>query len=77
MRLRRSTISGPGIARKRRGNGFAYYGPDGDVLADDAVLQRIGDLVIPPAWKKVWISSGFHRRPAGNSRQGVPSITGG
>ncbi|BBY22082.1 DNA topoisomerase [Mycobacterium stomatepiae] len=49
-------LSGPGIARKRRGNGFAYYAPDGDLLADDAALQRIRDLVIPPAWKKVWIS---------------------
>ncbi|MCV7162956.1 DNA topoisomerase IB [Mycobacterium stomatepiae] len=56
MRLRRSMLSGPGIARKRRGNGFAYYAPDGDLLADDAALQRIRDLVIPPAWKKVWIS---------------------
>ncbi len=27
MRLRRSVLSTPGIARKRRGKGFAYYGP--------------------------------------------------
>ncbi|CDO87486.1 DNA topoisomerase [Mycobacterium triplex] len=56
MRLRRSTLGGPGIARKRRGKGFAYYGPDGNPLTDEAALQRIKDLVIPPAWKKVWIS---------------------
>jgi DNA topoisomerase IB len=56
MRLRRSALSKPGIARKRRGKGFAYYGPDGDLLADDAALQRIKELVIPPAWQKVWIS---------------------
>lgn len=56
MRLRRSVLSTPGIARKRRGKGFAYYGPDGDVLADEDALARIKDLVIPPAWKKVWIS---------------------
>ncbi|BBZ45353.1 DNA topoisomerase IB [Mycobacterium parmense] len=56
MRLRRSVLSKPGIARKRRGKGFAYYGPDGDPLADPDAVQRIKELVIPPAWKKVWIS---------------------
>ena len=56
MRLRRSVLSKPGIARKRRGKGFAYYGPDGDLLSDPETLQRIKELVIPPAWKNVWIS---------------------
>ncbi|WAJ46534.1 DNA topoisomerase IB [Mycobacterium sp. Aquia_216] len=56
MRLRRSALGGPGIARKRRGTGFTYYGPDGNLLADDAARQRIKELVIPPAWQKVWIS---------------------
>lgn len=56
MRLRRSVLSQPGIARKRRGKGFAYYRPDGKALADPETLQRIKDLVIPPAWRKVWIS---------------------
>ena len=55
MRLRQSVLSGPGIARKRRGKGFSYYGPNGETLHDDAALQRIKELVIPPAWKKVWI----------------------
>ena len=56
MRLRRSVLSKPGIARKRRGKGFAYYDQNGDLLSDADTLQRIKDLVIPPAWKKVWIS---------------------
>src|ERR1700753_369367 len=56
MRLRRSVLSKPGIVRKRRGKGFAYYGPDDNLLSDPDTLQRIKDLVIPPAWKKVWIS---------------------
>jgi DNA topoisomerase-1 len=56
MRLRQSALTGPGIVRKRRGKGFAYYAPDGAPLDDDAALQRIKELVIPPAWKKVWIS---------------------
>ena len=56
MRLRRSVVSKPGIARKRRGKGFSYYGPEGEPVSDPETLQRIRDLVIPPAWKKVWIS---------------------
>lgn len=56
MRLRRSELSKPGITRKRRGKGFAYFGTDGEPLTDERTLQRIKDLVIPPAWKKVWIS---------------------
>ncbi len=56
MRLRRSVLSEPGIARKRRGKGFSYYGADGNLLSDSQTLQRIKDLVIPPAWKNVWIS---------------------
>lgn len=56
MRLRRSVLSKPGIARKRRGKGFAYYGPDGELLTDGQTLQRIKDLVIPPAWQQVWIA---------------------
>ncbi|MGE0219565.1 DNA topoisomerase IB [Mycolicibacterium sp.] len=56
MRLRRSVVSGPGITRRRRGKGFAYYDPDGQLLTDERTLARITELVIPPAWKKVWIS---------------------
>lgn len=56
MRLRRSDLSKPGIARKRRGKGFAYYDPEGNLVSDPDTLARIKDLVIPPAWKKVWIS---------------------
>ena len=36
--------------------GFSYHGPDGEVLADEVTFERIKNLVIPPAWKKVWIS---------------------
>jgi DNA topoisomerase IB len=49
-------VDGPGIARVRRGKGFSYSGPDGKPVSDEATLARIKDLVIPPAWKKVWIS---------------------
>src|ERR1700758_4774962 len=56
MRLRRSDLSKPGIARKRRGKGFAYYDPEGNRVSDADTLARIKELVIPPAWKKVWMS---------------------
>ena len=48
-------VTGPGIARRRRGKGFSYTGPDGSQV-DEKTIERITALVIPPAWKKVWIS---------------------
>jgi len=56
MRLRRSVLSGPGISRTRRGKGFSYYDAQGEKVSDEATLERIEGLVIPPAWKRVWIS---------------------
>jgi DNA topoisomerase-1 len=53
-RLRRSSCSGPGITRRRRGKGFEYR-DGGEVVRDPETLQRIKDLVIPPAWRDVWI----------------------
>ena len=60
MRLRRSVLTSPGLTRKRRGKGFAFYDPEGDLIADNGTLARINGLVIPPAWKKVWILSLIH-----------------
>jgi DNA topoisomerase I len=54
-RLRRSDCSGPGIRRKRRGRGFAYYDEDGRHVDEAEVLTRIAELAIPPAWQDVWI----------------------
>ncbi|MBY5161510.1 DNA topoisomerase IB [Salsipaludibacter albus] len=45
----------PGITRVRRGTGFAYRGPDGEWLTDDATKTRMAELVVPPAWTDVWI----------------------
>jgi DNA topoisomerase I len=56
MRLRRSVVTGPGFSRVRRGQGFSYHDQEGRTLTDEAALARIKGLVIPPAWKKVWIS---------------------
>jgi DNA topoisomerase I len=55
-RLRRVDCSGPGITRRRRGRGFEYIFADtGERVADTETLSRIHALVIPPAWKDVWI----------------------
>lgn len=56
MRLRRSLPDEPGLRRVRRGKGFSYQDQNGEVITDPATLQRIRDLVIPPAWRNVWIS---------------------
>ncbi len=54
VRLRRSDTSRPGLTRVPRGRGFQYLDPAGQRPEPEA-LQRIRDLVIPPAWKDVWI----------------------
>jgi DNA topoisomerase I len=54
-RLRRVDCSGPGIVRRRHGRGFRYLDADGEPLDEPEVLERIHELVIPPAWDEVWI----------------------
>lgn len=46
----------PGINRLPHGDGFRYTAADGKVLRDKAALARIKSLVIPPAWRDVWIT---------------------
>jgi DNA topoisomerase I len=53
--LRRSSSAAPGISRRRRGRGFEYLDRDGRRIEDAEVLERIAELVIPPAWRDVWI----------------------
>ncbi|MFC9362798.1 DNA topoisomerase IB [Rhodococcus sp. NPDC057014] len=56
MRLRHSDPNTPGIRRRRRGNGFSYEVQGGDGRVSSGDRARIEALVIPPAWRKVWIS---------------------
>src|SRR3954467_931600 len=72
QRLRRSDCSGPGIARRRRGKGFEYLDGDGERVSDPDVLQRIDELVIPPAWQDVWICPypGGHIQATGTDDRG-------
>src|SRR5919112_6322606 len=52
----------PGIRRMKRGKNFRYIGVDGKPVTDEATLNRIRPLVIPPAWSEVWIC----RHPEGH-----------
>jgi DNA topoisomerase IB len=53
-RTRRSSPDQPGWTRRRAGKGFVYLDQHGDRLpAEDA--QRVRELVIPPAWRDVWV----------------------
>ncbi|MFD4555062.1 hypothetical protein ACFWP5_12205 [Streptomyces sp. NPDC058469] len=49
MRLRHSRPTDPGYRRLRHGRGFRYLDAHGEQLA------RTRGLVIPPAWRDVWI----------------------
>jgi DNA topoisomerase I len=46
----------PGIERRGSPRRFRYVDASGRPLRDQAVLDRISALAIPPAWKNVWIS---------------------
>ncbi len=45
-----------GWRRKGSRGRFRYYDARGNRIVDLAKIQRIDELVIPPAWKEVWIS---------------------
>ena len=55
VRLIRVSCSGPGITRTRRPEGFTYVDAAGVRVTDDAILERIRALVLPPAWEQVWV----------------------
>ena len=55
MGVYRVDPAGPGWGRRRSGRGFVFLDEDGDPITDPAVKQRCRELVIPPAWQRVWI----------------------
>jgi DNA topoisomerase-1 len=46
----------PGYQRKQKGEKFQFFDLVGKRIDDSKELDRIAALVIPPAWKEVWIS---------------------
>jgi len=55
VRLRRSDPGRPGYRRRRRGKGWLFLDPAGEPVRDPDELDRLRALVIPPAWRDVWI----------------------
>lgn len=53
--LRYVSDTTPGIRRVKSGSGFRYLMARGKNVSDAATLARIKSLVIPPAWRDVWI----------------------
>jgi DNA topoisomerase-1 len=44
-----------GLRRERAGDSFRFLKPGGAPVEDEATLERIRKLAIPPAWEEVWI----------------------
>jgi DNA topoisomerase I len=70
--LRYVRSGGPCIQRLKHGKSFRYIGPDGKPLRDPAQLERIRNLVIPPAWTNLWIcpSPNGHLQAVGRDAKG-------
>ncbi|MCU1338291.1 MAG: hypothetical protein JWO19_3872 [Bryobacterales bacterium] len=70
--LRYVSGEGPGISRRKNGNGFGYFAADGKRIRDEATLSRIRGLVIPPAWTNVWIcpQANGHLQAVGRDAKG-------
>jgi len=69
--LRYVTETGPGIRRRRAGQGFVYLNGHGPVR-ETQTLARIRALAIPPAWTEVWIcpSPSGHIQAVGRDARG-------
>ena len=55
VRLRRTSPDQPGWTRRRAGRGFVYLDAAGERLPDEEA-DRVRALVIPPAWRDVWVT---------------------
>jgi DNA topoisomerase I len=62
----------PGFLRRRSGAGWRYLDTSGRTIREPAILKRIRSLVIPPAWKRVWIcaSAQGHLQAVGYDQKG-------
>jgi DNA topoisomerase-1 len=53
--LRYTPDSTRGLRRETNGDGFEYFGVNGQRITNEQKLRRIRSLAIPPAWTDVWI----------------------
>ncbi|EKD87022.1 MAG: hypothetical protein ACD_37C00071G0001 [uncultured bacterium] len=56
VNLRYSNDKKPGYTRKIIGDKFVYFDTQGHKITEQATIDRINKLVIPPAYKNVWIA---------------------
>jgi DNA topoisomerase-1 len=70
--LRYLPDSKPGISRKLKGKHFVYFDAKGNPISEPKILDRIKNLVIPPAWTEVWIctSPNGHLQATGRDTKG-------
>ncbi len=54
-RLKRVNSNGPGLTRRSVRDGWSYYDAAARRVTEPAVTARIDALVLPPAWRDVWI----------------------
>lgn len=54
--LRYLSDNTPGFFRQKINGKYTYYDLNGKRIDDENTLDRINSLVIPPAWKRVWVS---------------------
>jgi DNA topoisomerase I len=55
--LRYTSDAKPGIRREGKAPDFRYVDARGEPVNDERTLARIANLVLPPAWTDVWIST--------------------
>ena len=62
----------PGLRQQPAGEGFVYLRPNGSPLRDEATLERVRKLAIPPAWTEVWIcpKANGHLQATGRDARG-------
>ncbi len=56
VNLRYSNDKKPGYTRKIIGEKFVYFDTQGNKITEQSTIDRINKLVIPPAYKNVWIA---------------------
>ena len=72
VNLRYSNDKKPGYTRKIIGDKFAYFDTDGHKIKDQSTIDRINKLVIPPAYKNIWIApyANGHIQATGQDKRG-------
>jgi DNA topoisomerase-1 len=45
---------GPGITRRKAGQGWAYFAPDGSRIIDRDEIDRLNRIALPPAYTDAW-----------------------